>query len=239
MTTLASLNTLRTNGSDLTAQAASLSHDKGNGEAFGNIRTTAIGNIATALESAENATVPNIMAYGAARAVLQFALNHDAGSLDKADKVAIGWKDLAAASPAKRRLSQYHSRFRRIAEEYDAIPESERNELLAGKRSFLSVYDGIVKREKAAKAAEAEAEAKAEAEAAIETAKAEGKAEAEAEGTAPAPAPAMSLVDYLKAAKDAYATASAEEQAEAFDLVSELVDMANASLAPAETANAA
>ena len=229
--TLASLNTLRSNGTALIETVAGTAHTADNGEAFGTVRTTAIGNIATALESAENATVPNIMAYGASRAVLQFALNYDAAKLDKADKAAIGWKDLPSKSPAKRRLSQYHSRFRRIAEEWGDIPESERNELLAGKRSFLSVYDGIIKRERDAKKAEAEAEAKAEAEAAIETAKAEGKAEAEAEGTA---SPAMSLVDYLKAAKDAYATASADEQAEAFDLVAELVDMANASLAPAE-----
>lgn len=224
MANLPSLNTLRAAGATLATEAEGLAHSADNGQRFAAIQSEAIGNIGAILESGDNAIQTSVMAYGASRAVLQFALNYDAAALDKADKVAIGWKDLGSKSSAKRKLSQYHSRFRKIAEEWDSVPESERNELLAGKRSFLSVYDGIVKREREAAKAEADKATEAEAEAAIENAKAEGKAEAEAEATE-----GMSVAAALRHAIAGYGKLEGEAKAEAFDLIAELVDIANAS----------
>lgn len=235
MANLISLNTVRTNGLSLVETVNATERKADNGGAFDAIRADAIRNIASADEGTANAIVPNVLAWGASRAILQFALDYKADKLDKADKLAIGAKDLPANSPAKRRLSQYHSRFRRIAEEYDTIPQSERDEMLAGKRSFLTVYDGIVKREKAADKAKAEAEAAAAAEAAIAAAKAEGAAEAAA---------AVETGETLEAvfgkALAMLQTVSMTERLSVFDTIGAMVELANAALEaePAERAAA-
>ena len=222
MANLISLNTVRSNGLALVESVNATERKADNGEAFNAIRADAIRNIANADEGTANAIVPNVLAWGASRAILQFALDYDAAKLDKADKLAIGAKDLPSNSPAKRRLSQYHSRFRRIAEDYDTIPQSERDELLSGKRSFLTVYDGIMKREKAAEKAKADAEAAKAAEAAIESAKAEAVAEAVAESDT------LTLSAILAMATARFAVAEAAERAEAELALVALVEAFNA-----------
>lgn len=166
--------------------------------------------MATCLDTAEGEVIAYAKDYGQRRAVLQFNRNVAAASLDKSDKEAIGFKDLAANSAAKRRLSQWHSRFRTIAEAWDSMSETDKADLLQGRASFLSVYDRLKKAEKEA--------AKASDKAAKEAADAISNAN---------PSPVVSLSDMALALAAALEAASDDEREAAGEGMALLLDTVN------------
>lgn len=181
----------------------------------------AIQAIAKTLNNTDKRVAGYEKAYCASRAALQFVIRgdgHSHGELNKRDKASMGWKDLPAACSAKRKASQLFSAFAFVEEHWSDLPESERNELLAGQVSIFTARDRIRRREKQA---EADAKAKAEAEATVAEAKAEGKAEAEAN------AMQRRLSDIIAEAKARFAEADAEERANAETALIELVELFN------------
>jgi hypothetical protein len=178
--------------------------------------------MAVCLSEADNAVSGYAKAYGQARAVLQFARSFDGDGISANDKRAIGFDELPSNSSAKRRLSQWHSRFRLIAERRtrpaDAASDDKRyvsDEQLAGLYggavSFLTVYDNLVAADRAHKAA---------------TAKAAKETEAAATVTATEAAPA-SLADMALALAAALDAASDDERAAAGEAIAMLLDTVN------------
>lgn len=171
--------------------------------------------MAVCLDTAEGEVSGHAKAYGQRRAVLQFNRNVAAGSLDAADKAAIGYKDLAANSAAKRRLSQWHSRFRLIAERWDAMSETDKADLLQGRASFLSLYD---KMQKADRDAKKEAD-KAATEAAAAITNASGEATS----------PSRSFDDILSELVERYSALTTAEEIAAVDAtIAGALDLINA-----------
>jgi hypothetical protein len=183
--------------------------------------------MAKALNDVDTSVNGHGKAYGQRRAILQMVRKVDAGSLDAADKAAIGFDNLPGSARSKRQLSKWHSDFRLIAERwvapitaddtFIALTEEQRNLILSGEGSFLSVADNVRKALAKAKADAAKADK------AKETALAADKAKEEATPSAP-----MSLADMALALASALDNASDADREAAGEAMALLLDTVNA-----------
>jgi hypothetical protein len=158
-----------------------------------------------------------------ARAILQFIRNHDAASLDGADKAAIDFDNLPGSARSKRQLSKWHSDFRFIAERWQrpvtaddsfvCVSDEQRDGIIAGTISFLTVADNLRKQMAKAKA-EATKAAKAEADKIAAAA-------VVAENSDDVP---VTVVETLAAAFDMLADADLADCAAAAELVALIAD---------------
>lgn len=192
----------------------------------------AVKEMAVCLSNADNAVAGYAKAYGQNRAVLQFARNFDAASLDASDKRAIGFDELPSTASAKRKLSQWHSRFRLIAERRvrpaDAaaddgryLTDAQLAGLYDGTVSFLTVYDNLVAADRKAKADKAKAD----------------KAKADAETVAATEAAPITMADMALALAAAWQGATDEERAAASEAMALLVETVNSTGGIIETAD--
>lgn len=130
--------------------------------------------MAETIGKAESAVAESAKTWGANFLYLVKVKGYDGDDLAEKTRAAMGWPNLTgdAGRKIKTRFNTWRSNIGKVSGKWSALDETVRNELLAGVRSFNTVYADIQKAEKeeerAAKAAKAAAD-KAAAETETET----------------------------------------------------------------------